>query len=202
MTTRLLLTGYEPFDDEPINPSEQLVATLAADPPDDLELHAVVLPVDARVMPARLEQALRSARPHVVVSLGQAAGRPTVDLERTAFNALDFRGGADNGGLRARGEALHGGAPAALVSGLPLARWQRELADEGLPVGLSDDAGRHLCNALLYELLWRHVGVEAVFVHLPALPEQAARRGKGEPSLAPGETERCLRALLRRIAAR
>ena len=200
MRPRILVTGYEPFGGEPVNPSEQLVRALAAAPPDGLALATAVLPVDAAALPGALQATLTTARPHVVVALGQAAGRAQVDLERTARHAPNLASAAEPAGLPADNRCRHAGAPEHLRSNLPLHRLQRRLADAGLPVALSDDAGLYLCNALLYELHWRHPGLASVFVHLPALPSQAARRGRNEPSLTPDVTEACLRALLHELA--
>lgn len=198
MTISLLLTGFEPFGGEPVNPSQQLVERLGAEAPPHpaLRVATAVLPVDiARVRPA-LEQALRGARPDVVLAFGQAAGRGTLCLETRAFNELDFRGVPDNGGHVAHGEALVDGAPECLLSDLPLERLAARLGAAGHAVTLSHDAGRHLCNALLFELLHRHAPLRAAFVHLPALPEQAARRERGEPGVPLETSLATVRALL------
>jgi pyroglutamyl-peptidase len=198
---RVLLTGFEPFGGERVNPSERLVRALArAAPPDPrLRLAAVVLPVDRRAMPPALGRALRERRPDVVIGVGQATGRAGVDLESVAHNRIDFRGERDNGGHAALGEPLLEGGPPRLVSRLPLRELAAALRARGLPVRVSRDAGRHLCNALLFELLARHPRLPSAFVHVPLLPSQAARRARGEPSLAEAVSRACLLALLRSL---
>jgi pyroglutamyl-peptidase len=198
---RALLTGFEPFGGEPVNPSELIVTALAAEPAGvaGLQLATEILPVDRLRMPPALARAIARHRPHVVVSVGQATGRPRVDLETLAHNAIDFRGDRDNGGHAASGEALVPGGPERLPSTLPLARLLPALLAQGFPVALSSDAGRHLCNALLYTLLHGSAPVPAAFVHVPLLPEQAARRGKGEPSLPLDVSRACVAALLARL---
>lgn len=199
---RVLLTGYEPFGGEPENPSERLVRALArARPAPGLQLRARVLPVDRRAMPAALRAALREVRPQLVLAVGQGTGRRRVELETVAHNRIDFRGERDNGGHTACREALAPDAPARLVSPLPLRALAARLARRGLPVGASRDAGRHLCNALLFELLLRHPRLPAAFVHVPLLPEQAARRARGEPSLPEQVSRRCLQELLAELPA-
>jgi len=198
---RVLLTGYEPFGGESVNPSERLVRALARGAPPDprLRLAAVVLPVDRRAMPPALLRAVRRHRPDVVLGVGQGTGRFGVDLESVAHNRIDFRGERDNGGNAALGEPLVEGAPPRLASRLPLRELAAALRARGLPVRVSRDAGRHLCNALLFELLARHPRVPAAFVHVPLLPAQAARRGRGEPSLPESVSRACLLALLRSL---
>ncbi len=195
---RVLLTGYGPFGGEPVNPSERLVLALArARPPlPRLQLSAHVLPVDRRAMPAALAAALREHRPQLVLAVGQGTGRRAVELETLARNRIDFRGERDNGGHSACRELLAEGAPGRLAAPLPLRALAARLAARGLPVSASSDAGQHLCNALLFELLLRHPRLPSAFVHVPLLPEQAARRGRGEPSLPETVSRRCLEELL------
>lgn len=201
---RVLLTGYEPFGGEPVNPSAQLVTELAALPAPHarLELSSAVLPVDSRRFRGALQAALAASRAELVVSVGQAAGRADVELEALAHNALDFKNETDNGGHAAHGEPLVAGGPARLHVRLPLATLAARLAGSGLPVRVSLDAGRHLCNALLYELLLRHPERPALFAHVPLLPEQAARRAQDEPSLPAAVSRDCLAALLGLLAER
>ncbi len=202
-TLRLLLTGFEPFGGEPLNPSWELVRELLAGPtPAGLELHGACLPVDRTTFRPSLEQALARATPHAVLALGQATGRAQVHLETRAVNLLDYRGGTDNGGHRSEAEPLHVDGPPQLTSTLPFPALRDELAEAGHPVRLSDDAGRYLCNALLYELLFKHAQLPSGFVHLPLSPEQASRRQQGEPSLGQDVTAPCLRLLLDRLARR
>ncbi len=200
---RVLLTGFEPFGGEPVNPSQVLVTGLAreAEAVPGLGLSAVILPVDRRELAGALGSAIARLHPEVVVCVGQATGRALVDLESVARNRLDFRGERDNGGHAAVDEPLVADGPDRLASTLPLAWLASQLAGRGLPVALSSDAGRHLCNAALYTLLHRHADVPAAFVHVPLLPEQAERRGLGEPSLPLEISRSCLLALLGLIPA-
>jgi pyroglutamyl-peptidase len=200
----VLLTGYEPFGGERVNPSARIVSALqrGAAPHPGLRLRAAILPVDRRAMPPALGRALAAHRPDLVLGVGQGSGRRTVDLESVAHNRIDFRGERDNGGNTAAGEPLRAGAPPRLASRLPLRELAAELRRAGLPVRHSRDAGRHLCNALLFELLCRHPRLPSAFVHVPMLPEQAARRGRNEASLPEAVSRACLRELLRRLPDR
>ncbi len=193
---RLLVTGFEPFGGEPTNPSLELVRWLeqGAARERGVSLDTAVMPVDRSRYAAALAELIERRRPHAVIALGQATGRPTIDLESTAHNAIDYRGQRDNGGHEALGEALEPNGPEALETPIALGTVRAALVHGGHPVALSTDAGRHLCNALYYDLLRRRV--PALFVHVPLLPEQAARRGLGEPSLDADVTRACLLDLL------
>ena len=204
MTRRVLVTGFEPFGGEPVNPSLELAQQLAAEAGavPGLELHTAALPVDIATLRDALDAALAAARPEAVVLVGQATGRARVCLETLAFNEVRYGASVDNGGHRIDDEVVDADGPAELASTLPLAQLAEDLAPAALPVELSRDAGRYLCNFALYDVLRRHPAVPAAFVHVPLLPEQAERRGRGEASLPLDVSRRCLRALLEALPAR
>lgn len=200
---RLLLTGYEPFGGEPVNPSAQLVEALEAAPPepDGFELRAVVLPAARDALGGLLQEALDAWRPDALIAVGQATGRARVEVELVARNLLDYKGEADNSGHVAAGEPVVPGGPDELRVPLDVEPICLALAAENLPIRVSRDAGRHLCNALLYELLHHHASLPALFVHVPLLPEQAERRGLAEASLSAELSRACLAGLIRRLPA-
>jgi len=197
----LLLTGYEPFGGEPVNPSAQIVEDLAArlSASEDFDVRAVVLPVSRDAVAGALSEALDAWRPDAVIAVGQATGRTRVEVELVAHNALDYKGEADNAGHVAAGEPLVPDGPEQLLVPLDLEPVCAALAAEDLPIGVSRDAGRHLCNALLYELLHRHASLPAFFVHVPLAPEQAERRACDEASLPVDVSAACLAALIERL---
>lgn len=198
---RLLLTGYEPFGGDPVNPSAQLVESIAALPPDpdSFTIRAVILPVARDAVRGALQDALYAWRPDAVIAVGQATGRDRVELELVARNRLDYKGEADNSGCVAAGEPLVPDGPEELAVSLDLESLCAEMVAQELPVRVSRDAGRHLCNALLYELLHRHASVPAFFVHVPLLPEQAEHRARNEPSLPASSSRACLAAIIRHL---
>jgi len=202
VTLRVLLTGFEPFGGEAINPSWELARTLAesTSPHEHMALFAERLPVDRETYAEALALAIDRHHPDVVLALGQATGRGSIQLERLAYNDLDYKGMPDNGGHVVSGEKLHPNGPETLAASLPLQTMCGDLRAAGHPVEVSADAGRFLCNAVLFELRHVHSALPAAFVHLPLLPEQADRRGKGEPSLPAQVTQACLTDLIRQLA--
>jgi pyroglutamyl-peptidase len=178
---RCLVTGFEPFDGDAVNPSWSIAQALQGLVVLDgraVEVHAVQLPcVFAQAGPA-LRAALRRHRPQLVLALGQA-GRPQISLERVAINVNDARI-ADNAGARPIDAPVRAGAPAAYFSSLPIKAMWAALQQHGLPVEVSQTAGTFVCNHLFFELmhqLRRRPGTRGGFVHVPMLPEQAAARG-------------------------
>jgi pyroglutamyl-peptidase len=93
-----------------------------------------------------------------------------------------------------------GEAAGGLATGLPAAALARAMRGAGVPARVSRDAGRYVCNHF-YFLLLRRLAGRAVFVHVPRLPEEAARLGGG-PSLSLDQVEGAVRAGLRLMERR
>lgn len=197
---KLLITGFEPFGGEPVNPSWEAVKAMAA--PAGAELCRLCLPVCFHAAGERLTEALESEKPDAVLCVGQAAGRAAVTPERFAVNLRDARI-PDNAGAKPQDEAICADGPAAYGSTLPLRKLEAALLKAGLPAELSNSAGTFVCNELFYVLM-HYVNqmarpIPAGFVHVPALPEQAARMKPGTPSLAQAEITRALELMAEAI---
>ena len=194
---RVLVTGFEPFGGEPINPSQQLVNELEHDHFAGLELRTRILPVDIERLPGALKRALDEAQPDALLLVGQATGRDAICLETTAVNEVAYGKARDNAGRSISSAPVQAGGPSRRASTLPLEPLQAALAAAGHRVRCSHDAGRFLCNHALYTCLAREPAIPCAFVHVPLLPEQAARRELDEPSLELSAMGACLRELLR-----
>ncbi len=183
----LLLTGFEPFGESKLNPSEQVVRALERERIAGVELYTAILPVDRVRGPAALLRAVRAARPDAVVCLGEAARRVAISIERVAINLLDFRI-ADNAGNKATDEPIVPGAPAAYFCTLPVRAMYDAVRAAGVPAELSLSAGAYLCNqvtyVLLHDLAQQQLEIPAGFVHLPALPAQVATRDMLLPTMS------------------
>ncbi len=178
----ILLTGFEPFGGDAINPSWEVARSLHGQVVGGATVHACCLPTCFGTAPAALETALAAVKPCLVVALGLASGRSEVSIERVAVNLIDARI-PDNAGERPQDVPVHRGAPDAYFSTLPVKAMRDALRSAGHPAGLSLSAGAFVCNQVFFELQHRlaNKGVRSGFIHLPALPEQAAR---SHPSVA------------------
>lgn len=184
---KILLTGFEPFGQSSINPSDELVKALATQRFADFELVTAVLPVDRFRGPQELLVLVQQHSPDAVVCLGEASRRAAISIERVAVNLLDF-GIADNTGHQAQDEPIVPDGPAAYFTTLPVRAMQQAVVAAGIPAELSLSAGAYLCNQVTYELLYflaeQGQTIPAGFVHLPQLPEQVANQRPLRPSMA------------------
>ncbi|MGW4388729.1 pyroglutamyl-peptidase I [Streptomyces sp. NPDC004685] len=200
--TRVLITGFEPFGGESVNPSWQAASLVAAEPPAGLTVTAVQLPCVFGESVAALRRAVRESGPDLVVCLGQAGGRPGVTVERVAVNVDDARI-PDNAGVAPVDEPVVPGGPAAYFSTLPIKACVAAMREAGVPAAVSNTAGTFVCNHVAYGLA--HLiatelpGVRGGFVHVPWAPEQVP---DGTAAALPAETvAQGLRALLLAAAA-
>jgi pyroglutamyl-peptidase len=184
----VLITGFEPFGGDKVNPSELVARSLEGRLIAGRLVVVRVLPVETRNVRERLESAIAEESPDIVVGMGVASGRTAMALERVAVNVLDFRQ-PDNVGVMRKNDAILRGGPDARLSPLPFADIVEAWNVNGVPGYVSNSAGTYLCNQTLYEIL--ALGESAVppivagFVHLPCLPAQAVVSGaETTPSMA------------------
>jgi len=184
---KILLTGFEPFDSSPINPSEQIIRALEDEATPGVAVETAVLPVDLVRGPAALLHAVEAAQPEAILCLGQANRRTVISIERVAVNLLDFRI-PDNAGNQAKDQVIVPDGPAAYFTTLPVREIYDTLKENGIPAELSLSAGSYLCNQVIFTLLHnlenRGLKIPAGFIHLPALPEQAAQMKGSVPSMS------------------
>ncbi|WP_423192681.1 pyroglutamyl-peptidase I [Cupriavidus sp. H18C2] len=186
MPRTVLLTGFEPFEQEPINPSWEAVRALDGARFGDAVVVARQLPcVFGKAIDA-MAGLVASLQPDVVI-VGQAGGRTELSIERVGINVDDARI-ADNAGAQPVDLAIAPDGPAAYFSTLPIKAIVRDLRAAGVPAMVSQTAGTFVCNHVFYGLMHTLAqrglsGVRGGFIHIPYLPEQAARH-PGAPSLA------------------
>ncbi|MBN8741768.1 MAG: pyroglutamyl-peptidase I [Lysobacterales bacterium 69-70] len=182
---RVLLTGFDPFGGESLNPSWEAVRRLDGELVHGHHVVAEQLPTCFGTSLRRLRAALTRSKPALVVCVGQAGGRSRVSLERVAINVDDARI-PDNAGKQPIDRAIVRGGPAAYFTSLPIKAQLAALQKAGLPAEISQTAGTFVCNHVFYGLmhaLREKPQVRGGFVHIPFLPEQAVAH-PGAPSLA------------------
>lgn len=198
---RILLTGFDPFGGETINPSWEAVRALHGRRVGGHLVVARQLPTEFATSLRLLKAAMRELKPAIVLGVGQAGGRTQLSLERVAINLQDARI-PDNAGAQPIDEPVIAGAPAAYFSTLPLKTMLAALRDAGLPADISHSAGTYVCNHIAYAMLHLAAarrGVRAGFIHIPYLPAQAAHL-RGAASMAQADVERGLLVALRTAA--
>lgn len=192
---RLLITGFDPFGGESINPAWEAVRRL----PDEIGPWNVTKLQIPTVFGKASETVLACAQtlqPDVILCVGQAGGRKAVTPEMVAIN-LRHASIADNAGNQPQDQPVVEGGPAAYFTTLPVREMVKKIQGAGIDASVSYSAGAFVCNDTLYALLHHFEGtaVRAGFIHVPFLPQQAR---EGVPSM---ELETIVRALEAAITA-
>jgi pyroglutamyl-peptidase len=197
-TPVVLVTGFEPFGGELVNPSWESVRVLQGARIDGHRVEARCLAVAFGESLQQLRHAIAELQPTLIICVGQAGGRAQVSLERVAINVDDARI-PDNLGQCPVDTAVIAEGPAAYFSTLPIKRLLGELNRAGIPAEVSQSAGTYVCNHVFYGLMHHLKGQLARrggFVHIPYSPEQAARH-PGAPSLATDTVTAALKTIIR-----
>ncbi|SMG52041.1 pyroglutamyl-peptidase I [Dethiosulfovibrio salsuginis] len=183
---RILLTGFDPFGGEPINPALEAVKSLDGRTVAGASVSVCELPTARWRSLEVLKGAIAKLDPDIVISIGQAGGRFDITPERVAINVDDYRI-KDNDGNQPVDEAIETEGPTAYWSTLPIKAMVSAMKEAGVPASVSNSAGTFVCNHVFYGLM--HILAQegnrrkGGFIHIPYLPEQAARLG-GQPSMS------------------
>lgn len=168
----MLLTGFDPFGGERINPAWEAVRCIPA-VIGRYRIEKIQIPT---VFSRAAEEVIRCAEvchPAVILCVGQAGGRSGITPELIAINHR-HASIPDNAGQQPLHETIQPDAPDAYFTTLPVYAMAETVQKAGIRASVSYTAGAFVCNDVFYSLMHRfhntdtHVG----FVHVPFLPEQ------------------------------
>lgn len=182
----VLLTGFEPFDQDTLNPSWEAVRLLDETLiNDDVRIIARQLPCVFSQAPAHLHALIERFTPQMVIAVGLGPGRSDIALERVAINLIDARI-PDNQGEQPIDVPVAAEGPTAYFSTLPIKAMVAALRAAGIPATVSHTAGTFVCNQVFYSLQHSLAGstVRSGFMHVPLLTEQVALAASAQSSMS------------------
>lgn len=175
---KILLTGFDPFGGEALNPAEEAVKRVASEI-NGTEIIKLIIPTVRYKSLEKIEEAIEKHHPDVVVNIGQAGGRFAITPERVAINVDDFRIPDNEGNQPVDAPVKEDGAPA-YFSTLPVKAIVSELNKAGIPGSLSNTAGTFVCNHVFYGVLYllekKYPEVKAGFIHIPYATSQVINK--------------------------
>ncbi len=195
---RVLLTGFAPFDGEPVNAAWEAVRSLEGAVLDGHRVVTRCLPTVFAEAPRALTEALHAVEPAAVIAVGESREHAGIVLERVAINLIDARI-ADNAGAQPVDVPVVADGPAAYFGTLPIRPMLAALRAAGLPAEVSHSAGTYVCNQVFYTLchaLRARPPLPAGFVHVPLLDTQAHRHANA-PSMPLDDVVEALGILVR-----
>ncbi len=172
---KVLISGFDPFGQDEVNPSIEAVKLLP-DTIGDIEVIKVELPTVAYKCVAKMKEQIALHQPDVIINVGQAAGRDKISIERVALNVNDFRI-PDNANQTYVDEAIYEDGENAYFASLPIKHIYETLITKGYRAEVSNSAGTFVCNHIMYAMLYylnkEEIACKSGFVHIPLLPQQA-----------------------------
>ncbi len=182
---KILVTGFDPFGGEVINPAIETVKRL----PDTISGAKIIkleIPTVCHQSLRVIDEAIARYDPDVVLSVGQAGGRPDITVERVGINVDDCRI-PDNAGNQIVDEPIYADGPAAYFVTVPIKAMVQRIRERNIPASVSNTAGTFVCNHVTYGvchlLAVKYSGKRSGFIHIPFLPQQAVDKNK-MPSLS------------------
>ena len=199
---KILLTAFDPFGGEKINPALEAVKLVKA---EDLtaELIKLEVPTVFHKSIKTVQEAMRKHKPDAVLCVGQAGGRFQLTPERVAINLDDARI-PDNEGQQPVDEPIFADGADAYFASLPIKAMVESIKAENLPAAVSNTAGTFVCNHLMYGVLYtiakEFPQCRGGFIHVPFIPAQVVDKAN-TPCLSLNDIARVLTASLQAIIA-
>lgn len=182
---KVLITGFDPFGGESINPALEAVKKL----PDTIEGAEIIkleIPTVFRKSLEKIEENIIKLNPDVVISIGQAGGRFGITPERVAINIDDARI-PDNETNQPIDIPIFEDGDTAYFTTLPIKAMVKEMQDNGIPSSVSNTAGTFVCNHVMYGVLYmatkKYPNIKAGFIHVPYIPSQVVTK-QNQPSMS------------------
>lgn len=182
---KILVTGFDPFGGEKINPAIESVKKLN-DEIAGAKIIKLEIPTICHESLRVIDEAISKYDPDVILSIGQAGGRSDITVERIGINIDDCRI-PDNAGNQIIDEPVFKDGPAAYFVNLPIKAMVAKIQNCQIPASVSNTAGTFVCNHVTYGV--RHLietkypGKKSGFIHIPFLPQQVIDK-KNMPSMA------------------
>ena len=175
---KLLLTAFDPFGGEKINPALEAVKRVQ-DKIGNLEIVKLEVPTVFYKSIDTVTNAIEKEHPDVVLCIGQAGGRFDLTPERVAININDARIPDNEGNQPLNGPIFEDGENAYFTS-LPIKAMVAEIRKADIPASVSNSAGTFVCNHVMYGVLYyihkEFPNVRGGFIHVPFITDQVVTK--------------------------
>lgn len=183
---KILVTGFDPFGGEKLNPAYEAVKLL----PDKIRGADVIkleIPTVFTKSVSIVEESIKNRQPDVVLSIGQAGGRMNISIEKVAINLAEARI-PDNDGEQPLDQKIRQDGENAYFATIPVKEIVNNIRMHGIPANISYTAGTYVCNSIMYNVLYltqkKYPNISAGFIHVPFSTEQAAGKPDGTASMS------------------
>ena len=182
---KVLITGFDPFNGESINPAFEAIKLL----PNtilDVDIIKLEIPTVFKKSISYIEKTIENINPDIIILVGQAGGRYSITIERVAINIDDTKI-KDNEGNMPVDKIIKEDGENAYFSNLPIKLIVDNIISNGIPANISNDAGTFVCNHVMYWTLYlinkKYNNIKSCFIHVPYIPEQVLTKSN-TPSMS------------------
>lgn len=197
---KILVTGFDPFGGEKINPAIEAVKLLP-NTIKGVEIEKLEIPTVFHKSAEVVREKMNEFKPDVVLNIGQAGGRMGLTPERVAINQDDARI-PDNEGNQPIDVAIQEDGEPAYFSKLPIKAMVEAMKNAGIPASVSNTAGTFVCNHIMYQTLYlvdkEFPEVKAGFMHIPFMTEQVLDK-PNQPAMSLTDMARGIEAAIEAI---
>ena len=191
---KILVTGFDPFGGETVNPAYEAVKML----PEQIagaEIIKLEIPTVFSKSSVAVEEGIQKYNPDIVINVGQAGGRSHITIEQVAINLADARI-PDNAGEQPLNEALQPDGDTAYFATVPIRAMVKHVQEHGLPCSIPYTAGTYVCNCVMYNVLYmtqkKYPNIKAGFIHVPFATSQLIGKPATTPGMSLDEIEKSL----------
>lgn len=182
---KILVTGFDPFGGESVNPAWEAVKSLPSEI-NGATVKTLQIPTVFNDSANKVFAAIDEFQPDAIVCVGQAGGRTAVTPERVAINMDDARI-PDNIKQQPIDVVIQEDGAPAYFSTLPIKAMVQNMLKAGVPASVSNTAGTFVCNHIMYQVLYyidkKGLNAKAGFIHIPFMPTQVVDKPT-QPSMS------------------
>lgn len=197
---KILVTGFDPFGGEKINPAIESVKRL----PNTIagaEIIKLEIPTVCHKSLNKIAEKAAECQPDVILSIGQAGGRPDITVERVGINCDDCRI-PDNEGNQPIDEKVYADGPDAYFATLPIKAMVENIQKAGIPASVSNTAGTFICNHVMYGVRYlcehHYPKTRSGFIHIPFMTSQGVDK-RNTPTMSLDDIVRGITAAIEAI---
>lgn len=199
---KILITGFEPFGGESVNPAYEAVKLLP-DMAGDIQIVKMEIPTVFGEAGKVVETGILQHQPDAVICVGQAGRRADIGVERVAINLVEASI-PDNAGNQPMDVKVQEDGDAAYFATIPVKAMVKNIKDHGIPASISYTAGTYVCNSVMYDLLYlidrKYPSIRGGFIHVPYATEQGVGKPVGTATMELSTISKALLYALEAVA--
>ncbi|RJV73021.1 pyroglutamyl-peptidase I [Coprococcus sp. AF27-8] len=199
---KILITGFEPFGGESVNPAYEAVKLLP-DMAGDIQIVKMEIPTVFGEAGKVVETGILQHQPDAVICVGQAGRRADIGVERVAINLVEASI-PDNAGNQPMDVKVQENGDTAYFATIPVKAMVKNIKDHGIPASISYTAGTYVCNSVMYDLLYlidrKYPSIRGGFIHVPYATEQGVGKPVGTATMELSTISKALLYALEAVA--